>query len=423
MMNNKRGRITIATLAIGLTAVAGCSTKASDSGGGGTGAGGVKTGTGVTADTLTVGELSDLTGPFAAGGKSITQAQALFYEQISAAGGVCGRKITPIVKDTAYNVQNAVTQYQQIKDQVVGLSQVLGSPQSAALLDNYTSDKMLTIPSANVSSLLTNKQIMLVGTTYDYEQINMIDYALANNLIHKGDKIGHIYINNDGGVNAALGSQYAAQKDGLTFVEKKVAATDTDMTAQVTDLKNQGVKAIAITVGPTAAASVAGVDAASGLNVPVLGNDPSFVPGLLKTAAGPALEKLFYTAAGVDSTSSTDPSTQKFVADYKAKYPDAPLDGGVTAGFAEAKVFTEVLKKACANKDLTREGLSTAFRSLTNVDTGVAVPLDYSKPGAPPSQKTFIYRPDPSQVSGVKMVTNGAYVGPNAAGYTPPALK
>jgi len=260
-LSNTRGRITVAVLAAGLLAVAGCSTKASDSAGT-TGAGGVKTGTGVTADTITVGQLSDLSGPFAAVGKSITQAQQLYYDQISAAGGVCGRKINVVTKDTGYNTQNGVTQYQQLKDQVVGLSQVLGSPINAALLDQYTSDKMLTIPASNAASLLANKQIMLVGTTYDYETINTIDYALANNLIHKGDKIGHIYPQNEGGVNALQGSQYAAQKNGLTVIEKKTQPTDTDMTAQVTDLKSQGVKAIAIISNPTATASAAAVDAA-----------------------------------------------------------------------------------------------------------------------------------------------------------------
>jgi len=421
-LSNTRGRIAVAVLAAALLAAAGCSTKASDSAGT-TGAGGVKTGTGVTADTITVGQLSDLSGPFAAVGKSITQAQQLYYDQISAAGGVCGRKLNVVTKDTGYNTQNGVTQYQQLKDQVVGLSQVLGSPINAALLDQYTSDKMLTIPASNAASLLANKQIMLVGTTYDYETINTIDYALANNLIHKGDKIGHIYPQNEGGVNALQGSQYAAQKNGLTVIEKKIQPTDTDMTAQVTDLKSQGVKAIAITSSPTATASAAAVDASTGLNVPILGNNPDFVPGVLKTSAGPALEKLLYLPTSVQAPNSTDPSTQKFVADYKAKYPDATLDGGVTTGLGDAKVFTDVLKKACDNKDLTREGINTAFRSLSNVDTGVVVPLDYSKPGIAPSKKVFLFRPDASQVGGRKQVTDGPYEGPSAAAYTPPGQK
>jgi len=231
-------------LAAGCLTAAGCSTKASDSSGGGGSAGGVKTGTGVTADTISVGELTDLSGPFASAGKSLTQAEQLYYDQLNAAGGVCGRKINVVTKDTNYNVQNAVTQYQQMKDQVLGISQVIASPVVAALQDQLTSDKMLTVSVALASTLLSNKQIMLVGTTYDYQQISLFDNALANNLIHKGDKVGYIYIENDGGINGLLGAQYAAQKNGLTLVEKKVKGTDIDMTAQVTDLKNQGVKAI-----------------------------------------------------------------------------------------------------------------------------------------------------------------------------------
>jgi len=101
-LSNTRGRIAVAVLAAGLLVAAGCSTKAPDSAGS-TGAGGVKTGAGVTTDTITVGQLSDLSGPFAAVGKSITQAQQLYYDQISAAGGVCGRKINVVTKDTGYN--------------------------------------------------------------------------------------------------------------------------------------------------------------------------------------------------------------------------------------------------------------------------------------------------------------------------------
>jgi len=421
-MFTKRGRTAAAVLAIGLIATA-CSTKASDSGGGSSGAGGVKTGTGVTADTITVGQLTDVSGVFAALGKSITQAEQLYFDQLSAAGGVCGRKINVVTKDHGYNVQNAVTLYQQMKDQVLGFPQVLGSPISAALLDQYTSDKVIAVPSAWASTLLTNKQIMIVGTTYDYEMINAVDFALEKKLINKGDKVGHIYFEGEYGADALLGSQFAAQKNGLNLVEKKIKATDTDLTAQVTDLKNQGVKAILLTASPTSTASVAAVDAGIGLNVPILGSNPDFSPGLLKTAAAPALEKLLYGVASWQQPNGTDPGTQKFVADYKAKYPDSQLDGGLTWGFGAAKAFTEVLKKACDSKDLTRDGLNTAFRTLSNVDTGVVAPLDYSKPGASPSTKVYVFQPDASQAGGLKVVSNGLYQGPTAPGYTPPALK
>ncbi len=424
-MFHKKTSTATAVLAIGLMAAAvGCSTKASDSGGGGSaGAGGVKVGTGVTADTITVGQLTDLTGVFASLGKSITQAEQLYFDQLSGSGGVCGRKISVVTKDHGYNVQNAVTLYNQMKDQVLGFPQVLGSPISAALLDQYTSDKVIAVPSAWASTLLSNKQIMIVGSTYDYEMINGIDYAMEKGLIKKGDTVGHIYFEGEYGADALLGSKYAAEKNGLNLVEKKIKSTDTDLTAQVTDLKNQGVKAILLTASPKPTASAVGVDASIGLNVPVIGSNPDFDPGLLKTPAGPALEKLLYGVASWQQPNGTDPGLQKFITDYKAKYPDSQLDGGLTWGFGAAQAFTAVLKKACDSKDLTRDGMNTAFRSLTNVNTGVVVPLDYSKPGAAPSQKVYVFRPDSSQPGGLKQVTDGVYEGPTAPGYVPPALK
>lgn len=425
LARSSRNRIAIAVSVIGLVAATGCSTKSSGSSSGGSSGSsqGVKTGSGVTADTISLGELTDLSGPFASAGKSATQAQQLYYDQVSAGGGVCGRKIATVVKDHAYNVQNAVTQYQQIKDQVVAIPQLLGSPQTAALLSNITADKMVVIPSANVSSLLVNREVMIAGTTYDYEMINLIDYAIAHKLIQKGDKVGHIYLGNEGGANALRGSRYAGDKTGVTIIPVKVQTTDIDLTTQVTDLKDQGVKAIAYTSSPFAAASAVGVDAAIGLNVPVLATDPSFVPGLLKTNAGPALQKLMYLAASSQPLNTTEPGTSKFIADYKSKYPSAALDGGVVTGYGAAKAFVEVLKKACDSKDLTREGVTAAFKSLSDVTTGALAPLTYSTPGASPSQKVHIFRPDASTVGGLKEVSNGLYEGPTTADYKGPAVK
>ena len=421
-MLKKRTSAAIAVLAIGLVA-AGCSTKASDSGGTSTGAGGVKIGQGVTADTITVGQLTDLTGVFASLGKSITQAEDLYFEQLSSAGGVCGRKIDVVTKDHGYNVQQGVTLYNQMKDQVLGFPQVLGSPISAALLDQYTADKVIAVPSAWASTLLSNKQIMIVGSTYDYEMINGIDYAMEKGLIKKGDTVGHIYFEGEYGADALLGSKYATEKNGINLVEKKIKSTDTDLTAQVTDLKNQGVKAILLTASPKSTASAVGVDASIGLNVPVIGSNPDFDPGLLKTPVGPALEKLLYGVASWQQPNGTAAGLQKFITDYQAKYPGSQLDGGLTWGFGAAQAFTEVLKKACDNKDITRDGMNKAFRSLTNVDTGVVVPLDYSKPGAAPSSKVLIFRPDSSQPGGLKQLTDTPYEGPTAPSYVPPALK
>ncbi len=81
MISRKRLHAVTAVSAAALLAVSGCSTKASNdnSSSGSSGGSQVKTGRGVSGDTIKLGSLTDLTGVFAALGKDITNAQALYW--------------------------------------------------------------------------------------------------------------------------------------------------------------------------------------------------------------------------------------------------------------------------------------------------------------------------------------------------------
>ena len=76
-MNTKRGAVALVSVAMVLAA-SGCSTKSSDSET--STQDGVEVGRGVDGDTITLGSLTDLTGVFAALGKDITNAQALYWK-------------------------------------------------------------------------------------------------------------------------------------------------------------------------------------------------------------------------------------------------------------------------------------------------------------------------------------------------------
>ena len=64
-------------------------------------------------------------------------------------------------------------------------------------------------------------------------------------------------------------------------------------------------------------------------------------------------------------------------------------------GWAQGQVMNEILKKACENKDLSREGLVKASRQLSNLDLEglTAGPLDYTKVGEPSTRAVYILRP------------------------------
>ena len=79
------------------------------------------------------------------------------------------------------------------------------------------------------------------------------------------------------------------------------------MSGQVSAFKKAGVKAIAVTASPTQFASLAGIAASQGLNVPLLGNNPDFDPSLLKTPAAAALKANAYVMGPVAPLSSPSP--------------------------------------------------------------------------------------------------------------------
>ncbi|MEW2166890.1 ABC transporter substrate-binding protein [Streptomyces sp. NPDC007084] len=402
-----------------LLVLAGCSSKAKDDGGDKAAAGGVKTGEGISGKTISLGVLTDMTGVYATLGKSVTQAQQLYAKQTNADGGICGYKLALTVRDHGYDPQKAVAGYTELAPKVLGFTQFIGSPFVAAVKQRVDGqDKALVLPQAWSATLLGSPYIRVIGSTYDIETINAIDFLMKEKGLRKGDTIGHVYFEGDYGENALAGSRYMAKEAGLKVVEQKIKPTDNDMTGQVVALKKAKVKAIVISAGPRQAASLVGVAAAGGFGVPVIGNNSAYAPQLLATPAAPALEANYYVASPALPIGADTPQAKKLVADYRAAYPKDSLDNGVVAGWTAASAFGEALKKACATKDLTREGVDKALLTIDAFDPGFGITQDFSDPEAASSKESVILRPDKSAVGGMKVVRE-AGASAAAQGYTP----
>jgi ABC-type branched-subunit amino acid transport system substrate-binding protein len=413
-----RHRATTAVLAGALfllAAATGCSTKA-DGEGGGDSADGVRTGPGVSATTIRLGALTDLTGPYATLGKSVVQAQQMWADETNAHGGICGRKVEITVKDHGYDVQKAVTAYADISPDVVALPQVIGSPVVAALLDDVQRDHVLTFPQAWAASLLGKDAVQVLGTTYDLDMIAAVDFLTRKQGLKKGDTIGHVYFEGDYGSNALEGSTWAARKAGLKVVGQKIKATDTDLSAQVSALRKQGVKAVLVSAGPAQTASLVGVAASRGLRVPVVSSAPGFAPQLMKTAAAPALTAMLHVVSAAPAVSSELPGVRTMVTSYQKKYPGSPVDSGVLSGYNAAKLLGDDLKKACAAGSLARADVVKAHRSQTNADTGLGTPQDFSDVNRPASLATYVLKPDAKAV-GALVGVEDAHRAPGAEEY------
>lgn len=385
-----------------------------------TAADGVRVGPGVNDGTITLGRMTDATGPFKNLSLNLKGGEELWLADVNAAGGVCGRQIQIESIDHGYKADQATIQFPDLEPKVAGFLEILGSQVIGALKADIAETRVTSSTLAFSSQLLDQPSVLLAGTTYDLEFINGLSYLLDEGLISKGDKIASIYIDGDAGSNGLRGVQYFAEQHDLTVVERKVTATDTDMTNIVTGLRGEKVKAITMTTSGAQTASVAAANSALKLDVPILANSPSFDPALLDTPAAGALDGKVYIASSSVPYSSADAKAKEIASKFEAANAGAKPSYAVQFGYALGLMWQQILQKACDAKDLSREGVLAAKNASSTVDLQKLVAtLDFSQPGAPATRQVYIAKVDKSEKGGLKQL-KALSVAPDAKTYKAP---
>lgn len=413
----------LGVLSAALTAsviLAGCSTKGDTTVHSKKDATGVKTDYGVTDAAITIGSFTDASGPAKPIGLIVSHGVDLWAADTNAAGGICGRQIKIDTRDTGYSADKALTLYQDAQPKILSMVQLLGSPALAALKQQLTNDKILTIPTGIASSNLDTPVVYPITPTYDIEMINGMAFLQDQGFIADGDSIGHIYSNNELGMNALEGAKYYASKHNQKIVEVPIAPTETDMTAAVTKLKSSGVKAILVSSPSVATISVLGQVKSQGLDVPVLGSGPAYDSSI---ASGPAKNDLgnFYYLNSVVPFDADVPLAKKIAAAYQAKYSDPP-SSPVLQGYVAGLAMQSILERACADKDLTRAGVVAASTKVTIKTHGLTETPEKYTIGVPPARSSLIDQVDPSLPGTLKIFKN-LFISPEAKEYSPATSK
>jgi ABC-type branched-subunit amino acid transport system substrate-binding protein len=388
-------------VAIGV-GIAGCGTGSSGSSAGSSNAG-FRTGPGVDAKTKTIslGVLSPLSGPVAAIGKPLTAGVQTSFDALNAGGGIDGWKVKLVKRDSKYDPQTQVQQFNAIAGDVAFIAESLGSPTTKAIQAMASQQKMLIGAAAQDSALTTDPVMAVIGTPYAIDTANALHYIVEQSGAGK-PKIGIIYQNDEYGQDGLRG--YTAGLSTYRFhsvARATYKATDTDLTAQVQKMRAAGAQYVFFVGVPSAAANVVGSAASQGYNPTWVFQGPAWseylmssdgTPGGKPTAVAKALASnvwvLGYTAQwGDDSV----PGMAKFLADAKRFAPKQIPDYYYMYGYAMAKMEAAVLRKAIASGDLTREGILNAKLNLGSVDLGGLVPpIRYTPSLGPASRQTEI---------------------------------
>ncbi|WP_231648095.1 ABC transporter substrate-binding protein [Saccharothrix sp. NRRL B-16348] len=366
----------------------------------------IKTGPGVTDDTISLGVLTDMTGPFSATSLIRIKGYELFLSELNERGGICGRKVELKQADHGYDVDKALQAYFELEPEVLGFMDVTGAPMTEAIEPDLMQTRAIAAPASWSASLLGNPHMVIVGTTYDLDVINGLDHVKRAGLIGPGDTIGHVHVESDYGVNALEGSTFAAEQWGMELIPKAVPET-ADVAAQVGELRAAGAKAVFLSTSPQQTATAVATAERLGWDVPFLVNAVGYDPLILQSPAAAAVVKRVQVVSPIAPFATDLPGPRAVAEAFTRKFPDLEPTGSVDHGYVIGVAFAAILEKACGERDLTRDGVLRAFQDTNEVDTNsLTGQLRFSLVGRPSATQSYIARPDPATPGGLAVVAN-----------------
>ena len=277
-----------------------------------------------------IGAIFSVTGPASPLGDPEKKTVELLVDQINESGGVLGRPLEVIVKDSKSEPTDAVLSCKDLieGEQVVAVIGPSRTPTTMAIKD-YCQEQEVPLISCAAGKLITDP---VVSYVFAVPQTNTLAVqACFDYLDREGiDKGGIIYVANSFGEDGYNNAKAIAAEQGVELVAVETfGGEDTDMTAQLTKIKAANPEAI-ICWGTNPGPAIVTQNAKTlGIDVPILQShgvaNMKFIELAGDAANGiqlPAGRLIVY-----DQIAAADPQKEvldKFAADYAAKYGNPP---------------------------------------------------------------------------------------------------
>lgn len=381
------------------------------------------------AGTITIGLLSDLSGPFSPLVQIINTGHDLYWASVNEAGGVNGLNVELEVRDTGYVVDTHVQLYEELKSQVVAFGHSTGSPHTVAINSSLQADGILAIPLtwySGWSDPAINANLVPHGVPYCIEAMNMIEYLTTQ--APEATTIAIASSPGDYGQDSNAGAVMVAEALGLEVVYDgtgTIVATDPATLAEAANgIAGSGAELVWVTTDPTSFGGVYGQALAAGFSGALWsGAGPSWNPALIGPDS-PIAEPLandFYISQYYAPWAADSPGNQ-MVRDLVEAAGAPPLDY-YAEGVIEAKIMHEALLAAYEAGDMTQTGVLNAAKSLESVTfDGLAPDETYVGEANDRLQRLqFISRPDLEGLAGGTStgatLVESDYTSPTAAAF------
>jgi ABC-type branched-subunit amino acid transport system substrate-binding protein len=366
----------------------------------------VQTDFGVTDDTIRIGLLADLSGPFAALVADIVVAQQAYFQRVNDDGGIAGRQVELVVDDTRYDVPTHAQFFQEMAAEddtgVVMISQSTGSPHTANIAQSLVDDDLVAIPLSWYSGWADptlGQNVLETYTNYCLEAMNGVQFMSDEG----GQTVAIVSFPGEYGQDGAEGAKMAAEALGLEVVYDGEGAvtppTATNPTPDNSAVAQEIVDAnpdwVWATVNPSTLATLMGQAAARGFQGKWSGNSPSYNDLLLTSEVAELIDSSYWISTYTVTVGTDVPGMQDLIDTIQAYDPDARTSDAYVIGWTEAQIADAILRKAADNGDMTRAGVTQAAFEVDDIDFGGLAPAQ-SWQGEPNDyivRESYIFKP------------------------------
>jgi ABC-type branched-subunit amino acid transport system substrate-binding protein len=352
------------------------------------GGNGGATDVGVTATTLTVANVSILTGPVPGLFAGAVNGTDAFLAYQNSQGGVYGRKLKLLTGDDQFDCGHN----KALTESYVGKAFALVG--SFSLFDNCGADVLTANPSMpdvhNALSVAAQKEpnnfsAQPIRQGASTGPLNYFKSKAPDAVTKVGTLVGDVQSARDSWV----GIKAAAESVGYKVLyERNYAPTETDFTADIVKMQQAGVKMLLLVAMDVKAAARL-MKAAEGQHwkpeLTAFGAS-AYDPQLVPLAGASALENVFLylpTALYIGEDRTVSKEVDLFLTWLKRTHPSAAPDLFTAYGWGSARLFVQALQ--AAGPKATRAGLIAALKNIHQFDANGLLALADPAAKQPPT--------------------------------------
>jgi len=328
--------------------------------------------------SVKIGINAELTGEMPAVGASCKQAAELFAEQVNKAGGIAvGTEKLPLqlsVVDNSCKADQAAAAAQRLISQNGVLVMVGPNASSCAIPAGEIAESLgclmispwSTNPKTTVDSTTgkTKKNVFRACFTDRFESPVLAAFATTN--LHAKTAAVLYDVSSEAPTSQSALFKEAFEKAGGKVVAMETYTTgDRDFAAQLTKIRETAPDIIYLPAPYNDTPLIAAQARQLGIKAPFLGSDAWSSPDIIKLDTGKSLEGSYF--CNHYSTEAPNPKAKQFIADYTARFGNAPDDVAALTYDAMTLAADSVAKAGKLDRSAVRDAMTStrAFDGVT----------------------------------------------------------